>query len=84
WLYHERNLKVNYTTIHRILKKKGWLRKAIRRIAQGRNSQLRELYYDNMRQFLVDIVAFLNKAIFNEKTGWRTRGRALVGKEACY
>ena len=37
-----------------------------------------------MRRFLVDIMVFLNKAIFNKKTGWRTRGRALISEEACY
>jgi len=53
-------------------------------MAQGRNSQLRELYCDDMRRFLADIVVFLNKAIFNEKTSWRTRGRALISEETCY
>jgi len=53
-------------------------------MAQGCNLQLRELYCDDMRQFLVDIVVSLNKAIFNKKTSWQTRGRALVGEEACY
>lgn len=69
WFYHERNLNVTSTTIHRVLKKEGWSRKAIRRMAQGRNSQLRELYRDDMRRFPADIVVFLNEAIFNEKTG---------------
>ena len=53
-------------------------------MAQGRNSQLRELYRDDMRRFPADIVVFLDEAIFNEKTSWRTRGRAPVGEEACY
>jgi len=84
WLYHERDLNVTCSTIHCVLKKEGWLRKAIRRMAQGRNLQLRELYCDDMRWFLADIVVFLDEAIFNEKTGWRTRGRVLIGEEACY
>ena len=37
WLYHERDLNVTYSTIHHVLKKEGWLRKVIRRMAQGRN-----------------------------------------------
>ena len=69
WLYHERDLNVTCSTIHRVLKKEGWLRRVIRRIVQGRNSQLRELYCDNIRRFPADIVVFLNEAIFNEKTG---------------
>ena len=33
WLYHERDLNVTRTIIHHVLKKEGWLRKAIRRMA---------------------------------------------------
>ena len=33
WLYYERDLNFTYSTIHCVLKKEGWLRKAIRRIA---------------------------------------------------
>ena len=32
WLYHEYNLNIVYFTIHHVLKKEGWLKKAIRRI----------------------------------------------------
>jgi len=53
-------------------------------IAQGRNSQLRELYRDNIRRFPADIIVPLNKAIFNKRTSWRTRGRALISQEAPY
>ena len=69
WLYHERDLNVTYSIIHRVLKKEGWLRKVIRCIVQGRNLQLRELYHDNIRRFPADIMVFLNKAIFNKMTG---------------
>ena len=53
-------------------------------MAQGCNLQLRELYYNNIRRFPADIVVFLNKAIFNKKTGWRTRRQAPVGEEVYY
>ncbi|OCK94084.1 uncharacterized protein K441DRAFT_562887, partial [Cenococcum geophilum 1.58] len=76
WLYYERDLNVTYPIIYYVLKKEGWLRKVIRCIA--------ELYRNDIRRFPVDIMVFLNKAIFNKKTSWRTRGRALVGKKACY
>ena len=33
WLYYKRNLNITCSIIHRVLKKEGWLRKAIRRIA---------------------------------------------------
>ena len=69
WLYHERDFNVTCSIIHRVLKKEGWLRKVIRCMAQGRNLQLRELYRDDIRRFPADIVVFLDKAIFNEKTG---------------
>ena len=84
WLYHERNLNITYFIIHHILKKKGWLRKVIKHIAQGHNLRLRELYYNDIRRFPADIILFLNKAIFNDKTGWRMRGQTLISKEACY
>jgi len=37
-----------------------------------------------IRRFPADILVFLNEAIFNKKTGWRIRGRALIGEEAYY
>jgi hypothetical protein len=37
-----------------------------------------------MRRFPVNIMVFLDEAIFNKKTGWWIKGRAPVGKEACY
>ena len=33
WLYHERSVEVSLNTISRVLKKEGWSRKAIKRIA---------------------------------------------------
>jgi len=45
---------------------------------------MRELYYNNIRQFPADIVVFLNKAIFNKKTSWQTRGKTPIGEEAYY
>jgi hypothetical protein len=84
WLHHEYSVKVSLNTISRVLKKERWLRKVIKRIAQGRNSQLRELYYDDMRRFPADIIVFLDEAIFNKKTSWWTRGRAPIGQEPRY
>ena len=53
-------------------------------MAQGRNSQLRELYRNDMRRFPADIVVFLNEAIFNKKTSWWIKGQALISKEVYY
>ena len=74
WLYHKHNLNVACSIIHYILKQEGWSKKAIKCMAQGHNSQLRELYCNNMRRFLANIMVFFNKAIFNKKTNWRTKG----------
>ena len=47
-------------------------------------SRNRELYRDNIKQFLADIVVFFHEAIFNKKTSQQTRGRAPVSEKAYY
>ena len=71
WLWHERGVYVSQSTISRLLKKKKWTRKELRRISLGRSEELREAYRNDMRRFVADDLVFLDESIFNEKTGWR-------------
>ena len=73
WLYHERDFNVICITIHYVLKKEKRSKKAIRCMAQGHDLQLKELYCNNIKWFLANIMVFFDEAIFNEKTGWWTK-----------
>jgi hypothetical protein len=84
WLLAERSVRVSKSTISRVLKRNGWTRKEIRRISCQRSEELRQLYRDEMAQFIADDLVFLDESIFNEKTGWRTKAYAPVGREARY
>ena len=37
-----------------------------------------------MRQFTINDLVFLDKSIFNEKTGWRHQAYALIDQKAQY
>jgi transposase len=84
WLYHERDVLVNCSTVSRMLKRRGWSRKELRRISQARSKDLRQSYLDDIRQFAAEDLVFIDESIFNEKTGWRHYAYAPIGDEARY
>jgi transposase len=45
---------------------------------------LRKAYLDDIQQFVAEDLIFLDKSIFNKKTGWRYNAYAPIGDEACY
>jgi transposase len=83
WILEERDVTVSVSTISRMLKRR-WNRKMIRRIANARSEELRKLYLNAVSQHPAESLVFLDETIFNERTGWRSRGYAPIGLEARY
>jgi len=84
WLFYEHGVNVHRSTVSRLLKKKGWTKKEVRRISLARSEPLRQLYREEMLRFTADDMVFLDESIFNEKTGWRHQAYAPIGEEARY
>jgi transposase len=71
WLWCERDVLVNWSTISRMLKRRKWTQKELRRISLGRSEDLRRGWREEMRQYVAEDLVFFDESIFNEKTGWR-------------
>ena len=68
----------------RILKSRGWTKKKLYCLSLTRSESLRKDWQQDMSQFTADDLIFLNKLIFNKRTGWRSRGWAPISKDAQY
>jgi len=79
WLWHEREVDINQSTISRLFKRRKWSRKHLKRISLNRSEVLRRGYLDDIRQFAAEDLIFLDESIFNEKTGWRYHAYAPTG-----
>ena len=84
WLWCERGVLVNKSTISRALRRKNWTRKELRRISLARSEELRREWRDEMRQYAAEDLVFLDESIFNEKTGWRYRAYGPIGTALRY
>lgn len=84
WLWHERGVSVSQSTVSRLLKRRNWTRKQLRRISLDQSEALRRAYLDDIRQFAAEDLVFVDESIFNEKTGWRHHTYAPIGDEARY
>lgn len=71
---------VSQPTVSRLLKRRNWTGKELRRISLNRSEALRRAYQDDIRHFAVEDLIFLNESIFNKKTGWRYHAYALLVK----
>ena len=69
WLWCERAVLVHRSTVPRMLKRRKWTQKELRRISLGRSDELRRGWKEEMRQFVAEDLVFLDESIFNEKTG---------------
>ena len=69
WLWCERGVLVHRSTVSRMLKRRKWTQKELRRISLGRSDELRQQWKEEMRQFAAEDLVFLDESIFNEKTG---------------
>ena len=82
WLRLERDVDVSISTVSRLLKRNNWTRKTLQIGSNQQNSVLRQDYFLEMRNYAADQLIFIDESIFNEKTGWRRRGRAPIGRPA--
>ena len=81
FLYDEYELETSIATIHRILKKAKWLRKAVQAQAAERSELLRHAWQGIQKQYDSDQLIFLDESASNERTGdrkygWSPRGLA--------
>lgn len=84
WLWMERSVFVHQSTVSRMLKRRRWTRKEIRRISLNYSEDLRREYTDDMQHYAAEEIVFLDESIFKEQTGWRVRGYAPIGVEGRY
>ena len=84
WLWCERGVLVSRSTVSRILKRRNWTQKEIRRISLARSEELRTGYREEMRRYVAQDFVFLDESIFNEKTGWRYRAYGPIGHDIRY
>ena len=69
WLDYECRVCVSQLTMLYILKSKGWTKKKLYCLSFMCNESLYKDWQQNMSQFTVDDLIFLNESIFNKKTG---------------
>jgi hypothetical protein len=69
WLWIEREVLVSQSTVLRLLKKRKWTRKELQHISLDYNKDLQARYQKNIHCFVTEDLVFLDKSIFNKKTG---------------
>jgi transposase len=80
WLMVERGVFISQPTISRMIKRNQWSARSIRPFSINRNEELREYYRRDMEGYAAEDLVFLDESLFNEKTGWRHKAYAPVGK----
>ena len=61
------------------MRSKGWTKKKIRRIAKGRNADLRDLYHTTWRISDSDHYVFVDESGCDKRIGFRRTGWAPIG-----
>jgi hypothetical protein len=84
WLALERGVTVMQGTISILLKRNKWSSKSLYLLSSRRDEALRQAYIEDMANYAADDLIFIDESLFNEKTGWRTRGYAPIGSLARY
>jgi transposase len=84
WLWCERGILVHQSTVSRMLKRRKWSQKELRRILLDRSDELRQGWKEEMREFAAEDLVFFDESIFNEKTGWRYRAYGPIGQDIRY
>lgn len=84
WLWCERSVLVNRSTVSRVLKRRNWTQKELRRLSLTRSEDLRRGYREEMRRYVAQDFVFFDESIFNEKTGWRYRAYGPIGHNIRY
>jgi transposase len=84
WLAHERDVEVSQSTISRVIKRRRWSRKEIRRISLTQSASLRALYLQDISRYPAEDLIFIDETLFNERTCWRSKGYSPIGTAARY
>jgi hypothetical protein len=74
FLLDEFDIEVSTQSIGRILRSKRWTKKKIRRIAKGRNADLRDFYHHNMEGYRSDQLVFVDESGCDKQIGFRRTG----------
>ena len=75
---------MSQSTVSRMLKRREWTRKSLRRLSRNRNEDLKRQWREDLRRFVAEDLVFLDESIFKEQTGWRLRGYAPIGQPGRY
>jgi transposase len=75
----EFNAQVTPFSIGRALKARGWTKKTIRRVAKGRNADLRDLYLHNTSDFHSYHYIFVDESGCDKRIGFRRTGWSPLG-----
>jgi hypothetical protein len=75
---------ISQSLVSRLIKANHWTRKKLTTISNRRSEELRGSYIDDIASYAADDLIFLDESIFNDKTGWRSRGYAPMGEPARY
>jgi transposase len=84
WLAEERGAAISQPMISKMLKRNKWTRKSIKLMSNNQNKELRYSYLEDISIYSADQLVFIDESLFNEKTGWRTRGYAPIGSPLRY
>ena len=68
-LYDSFEILIDESTVWRTLRRLGWSRKRLRRIARQRNQQLRDGWFAKLSQWRADQLIFLDESAACERTG---------------
>jgi transposase len=79
FLQKEFGVRVTTSTIGRALDSIGWTKKKIRRVAKGRNADLRDLYLHNISEFSPEHFVFVDESGCDRRAGSRRTGWAPLG-----
>jgi transposase len=74
FLLDEFGVQVSTQSIRRALRSIGWTKKKIRRIAKGRNADLRDLYMYNTQDFSPEHLVFVDESGTDKRGGFRRTG----------
>jgi transposase len=79
FLQKEFEVRLTTASIKRALVSIGWTKKKIRRVAKGRNADLRDLYLYNISEFSPEHFVFVDESGCDKRAGSRRTGWAPLG-----
>jgi transposase len=79
FLLDEFDIQVSTQSIGRMLRSNGWTKKKIRRVAKGRNADLRDLYLHNTADFCSYHYVFVDESGCDKRIGFRRTGWSPLG-----